>query len=716
MFSAIGNLATSRPKRMLLLAAIISIASLVASSGLPERLASQGFQDRGAESQKAVDEIAAAAKIDANASVIALVSVPDGGKIDSKDGREAVADAAKMLAADEDIASVSTPFDDEVPAAAAKQLTSLDGDSALVIAAPKPDKSEGKVGERLVELFEEDENVLLGGGVIAQHYVSTTVEKDLQRSELIAFPLLFLISLFVFRGLIAAALPLLIGGITIPLTFALIGVYNEMTSLSIFALNLTTGLGLGLAIDYSLLIVTRFREELAAGLEKGAAVKRTVATAGRTVTFSAFTVAGSAFALVIFPLKFLYSMALAGATVALASAAVALLILPAVLYLLGDRINKFSVSRTTAEQSTERWYGLAKGVMKRPVMITLLTTAIILVCALPLKDISFTSVDATVLPETNSAYIVADATTNDYPKSGANSSMFVIAEAGEDEAAKVTKLSEQIADVAGVESTQPPQYIGGDRWQINAFPEGLRYSETATDAVEATRALDTDLTVWVGGETAVFVDQRAAIIERVPLALLLIGLITFIVLFLMTGSVVLPIKTFIMNVFTLAATFGILTFIFGQDRLEGLLDYNGQGALEMTQPVLLFALAFGLATDYGVFLLGRIKEIHDQGVESNEAVALGVARTGRVITSAALLFCVAIGAFSLSSIVFIKELGIGTALAVAIDATIIRALLVPALMVLLGDYNWWAPRWMKRLHARIGLSEGPSAPAPATAG
>ncbi|MGB0890094.1 MAG: MMPL family transporter, partial [Solirubrobacterales bacterium] len=300
--------------------------------------------------------------------------------------------------------------------------------------------------------------------------------------------------------------------------------------------------------------------------------------------------------------------------------------------------------------------------------------------------------------------------------SRANSTVFVIADAGEEEAAKVTELGEQVSAVAGIKSTQPPQYIGGDRWQINAFPEGQRYSDTATDAVEATRTLDTELTVWVGGETAVFVDQRAAIIERVPLALLLIGLITFIVLFLMTGSVVLPIKTFIMNVFTLAATFGILTFVFGQDRLEGLLDYNGQGALEMTQPVLLFALAFGLATDYGVFLLGRIKEVHDQGTESNEAVALGVARTGRVITSAALLFCVAIGAFSLSSIVFIKELGIGTALAVAIDATIIRALLVPALMVLLGDYNWWAPRWMKRLHARIGLSEGPSAPAPAATG
>lgn len=713
MFNALGNLSTSHPKRMVVLAAVIAVVSLIASSGLPDRLASQGFQDRGAESQKAVDEIAAAAEIDANASVIALVSAPEGEKINSAEGQKAVAEAAKKLEANDAIATVTTPFDENLPPAAAKQLTSVDGESAIVVAAPKPGESEGKVGEELVETFEGEENVLLGGGVIAQHYVSTTVEEDLRKSEMIAFPLLFIISLFVFRSLIAAALPLLIGGITIPVTFALVGVYNEMTSLSIFALNLTTGLGLGLAIDYSLLIVTRFREELAAGLEKGAAVRQTVATAGRTVTFSALTVAGSVFALVIFPLKFLYSMALAGATVALASAAVALIVLPAVLYLLGDRINKYSISRSTAEQSTERWYRMAKGVMKRPVTVTLITTAIILVCAIPLKDISFTSVDATVLPETNSAYIVSDATTNDYPKGQANSSIFVIAEAGEDEAKKVVKLSDQLADVEGVESTLPPQYLGADRWQINAFPADTRYSDVATDAVEATRQIDTDLTVWVGGESAVFVDQRAAIIDRVPMALLLIGLITFIVLFLMTGSVVLPIKTFIMNIFTLAATFGLLTFIFGQDRLEGLLDYTGQGALEMTQPVLLFALAFGLATDYGVFLLGRIKEIHDQGVENNEAVAQGVAKTGRVITAAALLFCVAIGAFSLSSIVFIKELGIGTALAVAIDATIIRALMVPALMVLLGDYNWWAPKWMKKLHARIGISEGPSQPSPA---
>jgi RND superfamily putative drug exporter len=250
--------------------------------------------------------------------------------------------------------------------------------------------------------------------------------------------------------------------------------------------------------------------------------------------------------------------------------------------------------------------------------------------------------------------------------------------------------------------------MGKDVWMFSDFAKDTQYSQTATDAVTTFRESQTGSNALVGGTTANFADQRTTIVDRVPLALLLIGGITFLVLFLMTGSIVLPIKTFIMNLLTLAATFGILTFIFGEGRFESLLGYSSQNALEMTQPVLLFAIAFGLATDYGVFLLGRVKEFHDAGMSNEEAVANGVGHTGRVITSAALLFCVAIGAFSLSSIVFIKELGVGTALAVAIDATIVRALLVPALMAMLGDYNWWAPRWMKRIHARIGLSEGQS--------
>lgn len=708
MFTKLADISTNRPKRVLILAALVAVAALVLSAGLPERLASQGFQNPGSESQQAIDDIADAAGFDPDAQIVALVTLPSGGR-DAAANSKALQSAAAKLKELDGVVTITSAG--EGPPAQRKALTSTDGKQALVVANLAPGAEETDAGEEAIAAFEGDENVALGGAVIAQHYVSTTVEEDLRTSEMIAFPLLFLISLFVFRSLIAAALPLMIGAITIPLTFAMIGFYNEITSLSIFALNLTTGLGLGLAIDYSLLMVTRYREELDAGATTAQAVRTTIGTAGRTIAFSSLTVAGSVLVLAIFPLKFLYSMALSGFTVAIASAIVALTVLPALLMLLGPRINKFSVARKPASASNERWYHLAKGVMRRPVLTTIVTAGVVVVMALPLTNISFTSVDATVLPSENSAHVVEDAIQAGFPPSSANSEIFVAVKGAQKDAAQ---LSEQATRVDGVASVGPVNEIGDGTWQFDVFAEQPRYSASTTAAAEDIRLLDSKLDYKVGGFAASFVDQRATIIDKVPLALLLIGLITFVVLFVMTGSVVLPIKTFIMNIATLAATFGILTFIFGEGRLEGLLGYDSQNALEMTQPVLLFALAFGLATDYGVFLLGRIKELHDSGMDSNEAVAQGVARTGRVITSAALLFCVAIGAFSLSSIVFIKELGIGTALAVAIDATLIRALLVPALMVLLGDYNWWAPKWMQRLHGRIGFSEGPSAPAAAS--
>ncbi|MFT4048327.1 MAG: MMPL family transporter [Solirubrobacterales bacterium] len=702
MFIALSNLATRRPGRVLITAAIVAIVSLAVSNGLPDRLAAQGFANMGAESQKAADAVSKATGYDPDLDIVALVSAPGDRPVTSPEGRAAIADAQKRLAKLDGVVAVS-------PGA-----VSSDGATQMVIAHTEQGSADSGVAENAVDTFAGDYNVQLGGALVAQHYVSETVSSDLSRSEMIAFPLLFLISLLVFRSLIAAALPLLIGAITIPLTMMMISFYNEATSLSIFALNLTTGLGLGLAIDYALLTITRYREEIAAGADTRQAVATTMNTAGRTIVYSAMTVAGAVLVLAIFPLKFLYSMAFAGATVAIASAVVALTVLPAVLYLLGPKIDRFSIARKPIDESTRRWYGLANGVMKRPALVAIAVTLVILVLASPIRNMSFTSVDATVLPSTNQAHQVQDRLAEDFP-AAQTSTVFVQVDAPKGDAEKVAALRADVAETDGVEAVAKPVYLGDDTWRFDVQTDELFYEPSALDAVQDIRGIDSAETFRVGGTSAVFVDQRATILDRIPLALLLILLITFVVLFLMTGSVVLPIKTFIMNLLTLAATFGVLTWIFGEGHLEGLLGYQSQGALEMTQPVLLFVISFALATDYGVFLLGRIKELHDQGLGNHEAVAQGLARTGRVITSAALLFCVAIGAFSLSGIVFIKELGVGTALAVAIDATLIRALLVPALMALLGEYNWWAPRWMKRLHARFGLSEGPSAPAAETA-
>ncbi|MBJ7355031.1 MAG: MMPL family transporter [Thermoleophilaceae bacterium] len=712
MLSTLARISTNRPKRILLIAALVSAISLVLSNGLPEKLAAQGFDNKKAESAKAVDAVAAAAGFDPAERIVALVTAPDGKQIDTPAGRALVAATAKKLGGIEGVKAVSTPFAKNASPDQARLAISKDGTQAVAITRMEPDSEDSDAAADAVAAFEGDKQVQLGGGLVAQHEVSQTVSKDLARSELIAFPLLFLISLFVFRSLIAAALPLLVGAITIPLTMAMVSGYNEITSLSVFALNLTTGLGLGLAIDYALLTITRYREELAAGSEPPQALVTTLNTAGRTIVFSSLTVAGSILVLGIFPLKFLYSMAFAGATVAIASAVVSLTVLPAVLFLLGRNLDRFSIARKPVEHSTERWYRLASGVMKRPLIVALGVTVLIVVLSMPLRNVDFTSVDATVLPQDNSAHIVQVAQANDFPK-GQSSTIFIAADAPQTDADKVTALRRQVLAVDGVNGASPPAYLGRNTWSFDVYTRQLFYDATALDAVADIRALKAAAPIKVGGNSAVFVDQRATILDRVPLALLLILGITFVVLFLMTGSVVLPLKTFIMNIFTLAATFGILTWIFGEGHLEGLLGYTSQNALEMTQPVLLFVIAFALATDYGVFLLGRIKELRDHGLDNHESVAQGVAKTGRVITSAALLFCVAIGAFSLSGIVFIKQLGIGTALAVAIDATLIRALLVPALMAMLGEYNWWAPRWMKRIYERFGLSEGPSAPAPA---
>jgi RND superfamily putative drug exporter len=402
-------------------------------------------------------------------------------------------------------------------------------------------------------------------------------------------------------------------------------------------------------------------------------------------------------------------MALAGATVAIASALVALTVLPAALKLFGPRIDRFSVARKPADAGTARWYRLASGVMKRPLIVALSVTALIVVLMLPIRNMAFTSVDASVLPVTNQAHAVQIKEKREFPDSG-TATIFVTVDAPQDNR-DARRLQKRVERLPGVTEVSRPAYVGLNTWTFDVSTKQLYYASSTLETVDKIRELGSASPFRVGGASAVFVDQRASILDRVPLALLLILAITFVVLFLLTGSVVLPIKTFIMNLLTLGATFGILTWIFGEGHLESLLGYKSQNALEMTQPVLLFVLAFGLATDYGVFLLGRIKELRDSGLDNDESVAQGLARTGRVITSAALLFCVAIGAFSFSGIVFIKELGVGTALAVAIDATLIRALLVPALMALLGEYNWWAPRWMKRLHQKVGFSEGPSASA-----
>jgi RND superfamily putative drug exporter len=426
-------------------------------------------------------------------------------------------------------------------------------------------------------------------------------------------------------------------------------------------------------------------------------------TAGRTVLFSAVTVAAAMAALIVFDLRFLFSMGYGGVLVALTAALVSLTVLPALLAVLGPRVNalglkrwKQSLARDASRVQEGPWYRFSQWVMRRPGPIALATAALLIAMGLPFLRIEFTGVDASVLPTERSARVVQDALDTEFPP-GRTSPIYVAAES--DDAAAVREWAQTLPG-----TVSEPQQADGV-WRIDVVTGDAALSDEAQGLVDDIRDHAAPFPFRVGGETAGFMDQQTSLGESLPLALLLLCGSTLVILFLMTGSVILPVKALVMNLLTLSAAFGLLVLIFQDGRLEGLLAYDSQGALESTQPILLFCVAFGLSTDYGVFLLTRIKEARDSGLGDRESVAVGLERTGRIVTYAALLFCIAIGAFATSEIVFIKELGVGTALAVLIDAFLVRALLVPSLMALLGSWNWWAPRPLARLHARLGLAE-----------
>lgn len=566
--------------------------------------------------------------------------------------------------------------------------------------------------EHISELLADEPKVLVGGSALGQKQVNNQIEEDLRRAEILVFPLLFLLSLLFFRSLIASALPLLIGAIAIVGTWLMLRAVNEAVSISVFALNLTIGLGLGLAIDYSLFIVSRYREEIEKHGAGKKALVRTLQTAGRTVLFSAVTVSAALASLIVFPQRFLYSMGIGGSLVALFAALISLLVLPAILAVLGERVNslapKFLQRRAAREATTNTngfWYRLAKWEMLRPVLVAGACTVLLLFLASPFLKIKFGDVDAQVLPKSASARQVDDFIRAEFPPYR-DTPVRVVVDGGGPEASR--SVATEISRLPDVVKVYPPQPVGSAGTLIEAVSRYPSTDGRSADLVHQIRDLPEPpgASVRVTGASARFVDFQHSLVAHLPIAGAIIIVSTLLVLFLMTGSVVLPVKQLLLNILNLAAVFGILVWIFQEGHLQGLLDFESQGNIEQTIPILLFAVSFGLSTDYGVFLFSRIKEARDEGATDSDAVAIGLERTGRIITSAALLFAIAIGAFATSQIIFIKLNGVGGALSVLIDATIIRALLVPSLMALLGQWNWWSPRWLRRIYWRFGVSEG----------
>jgi len=700
MLGLVSAFVCRRPWRILLASVVVVAVSVVLGGRVPDSLKPFGFDDPKSESIVSAREVAAATGADPDRTLIVLVR-PDTAVGDPA-ARAEIEEVAATISGDPAVARVVSFYDAGDPS-----LVSADGRATYLVVFFRliSDDDREAAARRLLDAFEGREDILLGGAAVAYFEVGETVESDLVRAELYAFPILVLLSFLVFRGLVASLLPPLVGATSIVTSFLALRAVAEVTELSVFALNLVTGLGLGLAIDWSLLMVSRFREELVAA-PAPEAVRRTMVTAGRTVVFSSLTVAVALASLLVFPQRFLYSMGVGGVLVALIGAAVSLVVLPAALLLLGRRVNALAPARwqRSDPRPAERglWYRLSRFVMRHAGKTAVFSAAALIALGVPFLGIQFTSVDAEVLPKTASARQVHDVLARDFAPNRATP-VFLTVEAPAGAGADLEALAALLRGLPGTESASAPRLLGPSLWQISVVARTRFLSEESRHLVREIRALETPYEVRVGGETAAFLDRQASLADHLPLALGIVALATFAVLFLMTGSIVLPLKAILMNGLTLSAAFGILVVVFQDGRLQGLLDYTSQGALEMSQPILLFALVFGLSTDYGVFLLSRIKEARDAGADDTEAVAVGLERTGRIVTAAALLFCVAVGAFATSRMVFIKELGLGTAAAVLIDATIVRALLVPSLMALLGRWNWWSPGPLRRLHERLGL-------------
>jgi uncharacterized membrane protein YdfJ with MMPL/SSD domain len=637
MLERLGSLSAARPRRtLILLLVFVALAGFVGGPVAGRLESGGGFTTASSESSHADDQLQRATGQETSPGIVLLVEGATG------DLDQRTRAATDKLAAVPGVA-------DARPAG-----RSQDGDSALVTGMLRARTDEEVVAEDALTAFAGDSHVTVGGSAVSSLQIGETVSEDLGRAELLAFPVLALLSLLFFGGR-AALMPLVVGVTTVLGTFLVLTGVNQIYEVNVFALNLVIGLGLGLAIDYTLFLVTRFREELRKGASSSTAVGTTMATAGRTVAFSAATVAAALGTLTLFPLGFAQSMGIAGASVAVVAALASLAVSPALLAMWGRKLLPKDQKRAAAAH--DRWHRLAHAVMRRPGVIATVTAAVMLAVALPAVGVKWTPVDATVIPTDRSSRVVADVIERDFDGTG-STPITVAVTAPSSEATAVREFAKQIRDLKGVRSVAAPADLGDDTWRVTAGVPGDPAGDTAQDVVAQIRDLGPGFATAVTGPAAEFVDQQDAIGSRLPVAVLVLCALTFLVLWLMTGSLVLPAKAIVMNALTVGAALSPLLFIYQGGRFEDLLGYTSNGGVEPTDFLVTAAVVFALSTDYGVFLLARIKEARDGSETEREAVAVGVARTGRVVSAAAILLAVAIGVFSTSSISFIQQIGI----------------------------------------------------------
>jgi RND superfamily putative drug exporter len=706
----IADLTWKRPKLVLAGVALFALVAIAVGHNVEQHLKAAGFTDSASESERATVLLRDSLGYNPNPAIVLVVRNPGGGTLDTSDPavRREVERLSRRMAGVEHIGRVVNPLRDR---RAGTELIARDGQSVAIVAylsTADIEDAGGYAAEGVQPLVASSSlDIAMGGFAPGFNETNDQTREDLTKAELIAFPLLALLLLFVFRGVIAAAIPLLLGAISIVGTLLVLRIMASFVDTSLFALNIATGLSLGLAVDYALLLVSRYREEIGGGGASREAHRRTVLTAGRTVVFSGLTVAVAMAALIFMPQRFLYSMAVAGASVAVLSLLMAILVVPALLSLLGTRIDALSIRRGPAVSDTsDGWYRLARGVMRRPVSVAMGSAALLLAAAAPLLWTTLTGPSAEAVPPEQPSAKAYDYLEAHYPRDVTEAvTVTVDGSAGPSQLAAFQHRIEAVDGVVGggapfVPASKQVAYANF------ALADPALHSG-AQDAVNAIRDLDPPeaSAALVSGNTAGFIDQKESLLEHAPLVVGMIALTTLILLFLLTGSVLLPFKTLLMNSLTLGATLGILVLGFQAGLLKSPLDYTGPTAVEVTSLVFLFAVIFGLATDYAVLVMARIKERHDLGDSNEEAVATGIARTGRVITAAAAAIALVFLAFSVSTVFFVKQIAIGMAVGVMLDATVVRALLVPSLMRLLGTWNWWAPAPLRRLQVRFGFSE-----------
>jgi len=740
----IARLAIRAPRRIIAVALLVMVGAAVFGIPVANDLSPGGFDDPTAGSAQAAHLLADTFH---QGDTQMLITVSSGGGAQGGAARAVGTDIVAQLHNSPYVTQVVSPW--TAPPSAAKSLVSKDGNTGLIVAGiTGGEKGAQQHADTLSTEVVHDRNgvtVRAGGDAIAGTQITHQTQNDLKLMESIAIPLSFVVLVWVFGGVVAAALPLAVGGFAIFGSMAAMRALTFATDISIFALNLSIAMGLALAIDYTLLILSRFRDELADGADRDEALRRTMATAGRTVLFSSMTVALSMSVMALFPMYFLKSFAYAGVAVVALAALAAIVVTPAAIALLGPRLDSLNVHRLLRRllrrphpvpRPVEEtfFYRLAKFAMRQAIPILLAGAALLIALGLPFSQAKWGLPDDRVLPESSSARQVGDQLRTDFAENLGTNVTIVIRDASDISTAEADRYASQLSQVNAVSSVSSPAgtFVAGARVGPPSAPTGVSdgsefltvtssapmYSEASQTQLDGLAAVPgpAGRHALLTGTAAINHDTARAVSSRLPIVLTVIAAITFVLMFRLTGSVVLPLKTLLLNGLSLTATFGALVWIF-QDGHLGALGTTATGTLVATMPALLFCIAFGLSMDYEVFLVSRIHEYwlaSDQSPAANdESVAQGVAHTGRVITAAALIMSISFAAMIAAQVSFMRMFGLGLTLAILGDATFVRMLLVPAFMRVMGEFNWWAPKPLARLHERFPITSEfttPSAP------